>query len=345
MQKNLEPECCGSSTSSSASSSQNVTRKGSWKRFKESVKQTMQGWVSGGSSSGSSSNRADIDESVPSAVFPSKEVNKATIDVSEVLHNTNCYSGDSTRRRSTKITGADSIPTIVVTNEDKSPRLSPRRTSEITIRNSVSSPDIRDDEEDQAVSFSLPVSEAQGARVKEQTDFEKRIVEKEIQKQMAVMKIRQAINNLDQPNRTERRFSDVPSPSPGGVRRVRSQNARDFAGRQSSPTIRRSGGTGSGSGGLSPQSSMKRRKSTSEMVSRSNSVKKPKPKPMIWEHFDKVSNVQGKCKICQMTLSCKYNTGNFVRHLQLAHKEVYRRYQNKIETQWTQSMLERSLCR
>ena len=76
-------------------------------------------------------------------------------------------------------------------------------------------------------------------------------------------------------------------------------------------------------------------------------MKKPKAKPMIWEHFDAVANssIQGRCRACQMTVSCKYNTGNFVRHLQLAHKDVYRNYQNKIETQWTRSMLERNLCR
>lgn len=68
---------------------------------------------------------------------------------------------------------------------------------------------------------------------------------------------------------------------------------------------------------------------------------------MIWEHFDPLPNTsaQGKCKTCAMNVSCKYNTGNFVRHLQLAHKDVYRQYQNKIESQWTQRMLERNLCK
>jgi hypothetical protein len=68
-------------------------------------------------------------------------------------------------------------------------------------------------------------------------------------------------------------------------------------------------------------------------------------RPMIWDHFDVLPNnsTQGKCKTCRMNLSCKYNTGNFVRHLQLAHKDVYRQYQNKIESEWTQSMLVRNL--
>ncbi len=64
---------------------------------------------------------------------------------------------------------------------------------------------------------------------------------------------------------------------------------------------------------------------------------RPKKPPMIWDHFEALPSTaqQGKCKACRMNVSCKYNTGNFVRHLQLAHKDIYRQYQNKIESQWT----------
>lgn len=80
-------------------------------------------------------------------------------------------------------------------------------------------------------------------------------------------------------------------------------------------------------------------------VQRSSSMKKPKAKPMIWEHFEELPHTsqQGKCRVCKMNVSCKFNTGNFVRHLQLAHKDVYRQYQSKMENQWTRSVLERSL--
>ncbi len=53
--------------------------------------------------------------------------------------------------------------------------------------------------------------------------------------------------------------------------------------------------------------------------------------------------MQGRCKVCHMTVSCKFNTGHFVRHLQLAHREVYLSYQNKMQSNWTRSQLERSL--
>ena len=40
------------------------------------------------------------------------------------------------------------------------------------------------------------------------------------------------------------------------------------------------------------------------------------------------SSQHGKCKTCKMNVSCKFNTGNFVRHMQLTHKDVYRDDQN-----------------
>ena len=77
-------------------------------------------------------------------------------------------------------------------------------------------------------------------------------------------------------------------------------------------------------------------------LNRSGSMKK---KPMIWEHFEPINkdSSAGRCKVCQMNVSAKYNTGNFVRHLSLVHKDVYKNYQHRMETNWTKSMLERSL--
>ena len=67
-----------------------------------------------------------------------------------------------------------------------------------------------------------------------------------------------------------------------------------------------------------------RRKSTSN-----SSMKKHKAKPMIWDYFEMLPNSSqhGKCKTCKMNVSCKFNTGNFVRHMQLTHKDVYREVQ------------------
>ena len=80
-------------------------------------------------------------------------------------------------------------------------------------------------------------------------------------------------------------------------------------------------------------------------VGRASSMRKAKPKPMIWEHFDPVPNnsLQGRCKACHMTISCKHNTGQFVRHLQLAHMDIFRKYENKIQTEWTKSIVQRNV--
>ena len=70
-----------------------------------------------------------------------------------------------------------------------------------------------------------------------------------------------------------------------------------------------------------------------------------KAKPMIWDYFEMLPNSSqhGKCKTCKMNVSCKFNTGNFVRHLQLTHKDVYRQYQSKMENAWNRTNLEHSI--
>ena len=82
-------------------------------------------------------------------------------------------------------------------------------------------------------------------------------------------------------------------------------------------------------------------------IGRSSSLKKSKPKPMIWEHFDVVPNnsLQGRCRACHMTISCKHNTGQFVRHLQLAHMDIFRKYEHKIQTEWTKSIVAKTVAK
>ncbi|CAB4066784.1 unnamed protein product [Lepeophtheirus salmonis] len=87
------------------------------------------------------------------------------------------------------------------------------------------------------------------------------------------------------------------------------------------------------------------RRGSGPNLRRTHSAKLGKPRPMIWEHFDEVpgNSTIGKCKECHMAVSCKYNTGQFVRHLQNSHKEVYRRYQSKIDSAWAKSVIEKNL--
>ena len=94
--------------------------------------------------------------------------------------------------------------------------------------------------------------------------------------------------------------------------------------------------------GQSPKSG-----SPGSKIGRSSSMRKAKPKPMIWEHFDVVPNnsSQGRCKTCHMTISCKHNTGQFVRHLQLAHMDIFRKYENKIQTEWTRSIVQKTAAK
>ena len=213
----------------SMNSGSRVKRKGSWKKFKD--------WISGSSKEP----QPEPEKGVPSAVFPSDDVTKATTDVKNVLHNTNCYSGrgpPTTHRKSPNRERASiDIPRIVVTSDaEKSPQRPPRRTSEYHIRNSVSSPDIAN-EDDPAQSFSFPSSgpaipdiqfqtpggtrrrseqplASSDSRLDDAPHFDKDDAT-EIKKQLAVMKIRQAMSSLDdtsllkRPMLTDRRFSDV----------------------------------------------------------------------------------------------------------------------------------------
>ena len=71
-----------------------------------------------------------------------------------------------------------------------------------------------------------------------------------------------------------------------------------------------------------------------------------KQKPMIWDHFEAVSGQQaGRCKACHMTIQCKYNTGQFVRHLQLAHMDIFRKHQSKVQSEWTKSIVEKNISK
>ena len=356
---------------------EHLKRRGSWKRFKESVKETVQGWVGGAGQP-----QEPPEAGVPSAVFPSSEVNAATINVNQVLHATNCYSGGggissnmgsaTPRSRGGSCNWADpgqlDIPMIVVTSEEKkkSPERPPRRSSAVPIRPSVSTPDVSKEEEN-PVSFSFP------ARAPSPDNDP----EAEMKKRMAVMKIKQAIMTMnDAPTSSAsasssgaiqipgaadlRRHSDTPQVEAAAV-----ATPGGRVGKRNSSPIRVAA-----QGSLTPQQRallQQRRKSNTETstattttttaatttggspsgatVARSSSMKKAKAKPMIWDHFDTLpnTNLQGRCKVCRMNVSCKFNTGNFVRHLQLAHKDIYRQYQSKMENQWTRSMLERNL--
>jgi len=67
---------------------------------------------------------------------------------------------------------------------------------------------------------------------------------------------------------------------------------------------------------------------------------------MIWDHFEAVSGQQaGRCKACHMTIQCKYNTGQFVRHLQLAHMDIFRKHQSKVQSEWTKSIVEKNISK
>ena len=110
--------------------------------------------------------------------------------------------------------------------------------------------------------------------------------------------------------------------------------------------VRRLSDVGPGDAAAAAESPQSRRRSV-DGVTRSSSFKRNKPKPMIWDHFDTVanSNQQGRCKACHMVISCKYNTGQFVRHLQLAHMDIFRKYQAKIQTEWTKSIVEKNISK
>ena len=328
-----------------------LKRSGSWKRFKETVKETVQSWVG-------NNNQVGLPDQpgVPSAVFPDQDVHSATTNVDRVLHATNCYSGGGLQTPTPQLPDPHQIdiPRIVVTSDERSP--SPRRTSTaaVQIRPAVSQPEL-----DEA-SHSLPSRFAssntpQSTGSATPSDSE----EAEMKRRMAVMKIKQAIAGANSETNTSllqsvqtreiRRHSDTTQ-----IAAVAAEVAA-----KTPPSVRRSESTRRAkSGSLTPsQREMirMRRRSAADVnndeaeakpPSRSGSMKKSKKaKPMIWEHFDTVPNtsLQGKCRACHMTVSCKYNTGNFVRHLQVAHMDIYRQYQSKMENQWTRSMLERNL--
>ena len=101
----------GTTTSQDTDASgNNIKRRGSWRKFKETVKETVQGWVGG------KGDQAQVNN-VPSAVFPSDEVTSATINVKHVLHNTNCYSGGK------KPDTSPDLPKILVTCDEPPPPL------------------------------------------------------------------------------------------------------------------------------------------------------------------------------------------------------------------------------
>ncbi len=372
-------------TRSGGGGSTSLKRQSSWRKFKDTVK----GWV------GAGPGQQPEDPNVPSAVFPSAEVNRATTCVNTVLHNTNCYSGAGGRPVTTSTSSGetsplssmpssptDALPRIVVTFDEK-PHRPPRRAESLRIRPSVSTPDIADEEDDfsraagprfpthhhqqhQPVPIPIVVQRSSAGAEAATTDNIPTLPvgslpetsgddedAAEMQKRMAVMKIRQAMKNM-------KAAQDISMllPRPGAdLRRHSDINASEVAlvtARQHQQAAASAGGTPTGSGSPAEpseaalrqqqqqqqQQHLLRRKSTSNA-----SMKKHKAKPMIWDHFDMLPHTsqQGRCKTCKMNVSCKFNTGNFVRHLQLAHKDVYRQYQNKMESAWTRSNLERSL--
>lgn len=153
----------------------------------------------------------------------------------------------------------------------------------------------------------------------------------------AVMKIKNAIKTaekLEPPagaGSAQRRLSDATLDSP-------SQRRKSV----DSPAGGKGGDGGGGSTSLHRSSSMKQQKTTSSGATSSGG--NSKQKGMIWEHFEPVPGQQaGRCKACHMTIQCKYNTGQFIRHLQLAHMDIFRKHQARVQTEWTKSIVERNI--
>lgn len=356
----------------------NMRRRGSWRKFKETVKETVQGWVGGKGDQSQVNN-------VPSAVFPSDEVTSATINVKHVLHNTNCYSGGK------KPDASPDLPKIVVTCDPPpplpggAPPTAPERRHKqqqstpigvpqsqpvpVQQRQSNATPPNRGSPSVVAATppkSSVPISIVRGegteAAVVSASSASSGVPgpgvsegeTTDLKKKMAVMKIRQAIFTMNPDD-----MSSIVANMASNVPRRNSDTPQNQGGAGGMVGSVPSGTPGLPASAIPPQLMAQnlthRRKSTSEAlpnakpaaptVKRASSMKKPKAKPMIWEHFEELPNtsLQGRCRACKMNLSCKFNTGNFVRHLQLAHKDIYRQYQNKMEDQWTRSMLERSL--
>jgi hypothetical protein len=113
--ENPGSSCDGNQILNSNELENEIKRKGSWKRFRD----TLKGWVFG--DKGNEDFR-HLDPAVPSAVFPSDEVTHSVINVKDILHGTNSYS-ESPKYVSHFPT---EVPEIVVT--DSSPA-KPRRLS------------------------------------------------------------------------------------------------------------------------------------------------------------------------------------------------------------------------
>ncbi|TRY69309.1 hypothetical protein TCAL_14246 [Tigriopus californicus] len=380
------------------SEGQDLNRSGSWKKFKKQVKQTVQGWVGGGSGESSMPNPG-----LPSAVFPSKEVKKASIDVNSVLNESNCYNYAPLNPEDLFPKESDAladVPMIVVTQDAHAPvrparRGSSMKSSPVITKPPTSTPPIdmvspkepsvRTNEVGWAHTpprhsspkgpSSPPTTTFSAPSLAPVINENSTVPNDQAKCDIAVMKIKQAIfaakagpgnskddSELLSPKSSalaERRLSDSAATVP------RSTTHTLAKARPSEPTTTQAPrDANANSGLLDPSiphpSLLVRRKSTSETtgqpkvskpVSRSSSmnraasIKKQKAKPMIWEHFDSLPNTtqMGRCRACKMNVSCKFNTGNFIRHLQLAHQDVYRQYQNKMEANWTRSMLERNL--
>lgn len=378
---------------------QDLNRSGSWKKFKKQVKQTVQGWVGGGSAESSMPNPG-----LPSAVFPSKEVKKASIDVNSVLNESNCYNYAPLNPEDLFPKESDpmaDVPMIVVTQDTHAPvrparRGSSKKTSQVITKPPTSTPPIemvsprepsvrtnevgwahtppRHSSSPMRGPSSPPTTTFSSSPLEPVIKENSVVPNDQVKCDIAVMKIKQAIfaakagpgnskddSELLSPKSSalaERRLSDSAAIGP------RSTTQTVAKGRPSEPSTTQSPSTSNNNGLLDPSiphpSLLVRRKSTCETtgqpkvskpVSRSSSmnraasIKKQKAKPMIWDHFDSLPNTTqtGRCRACKMNVSCKFNTGNFVRHLQLAHQDVYRQYQNKMEANWTRSMLERNL--
>jgi len=86
------------------------------------------------------------------------------------------------------------------------------------------------------------------------------------------------------------------------------------------------------------QSARGRRKISGEQTIRSPD----KPKAVIWDFFEQGKN-KHTCRTCGYTMSAKTKPGGLVRHLSLVHQAEYRRYNMRMESNWTHGMMEKNL--
>ena len=137
-----------------------LKRASSWKKFKDTVK----GWV--GQPGG---DQHPLDPGVPSAVYPTEDVTRATTCVNTVLRTTNCYSGAGGAGGATLSQGsppypqaAPDVPSIVVTyDEQRQPSRPPRRSESLRIRPSVSTPDVSNEAEEAAAAAAARILQKQ----------------------------------------------------------------------------------------------------------------------------------------------------------------------------------------